>query len=711
MPLDIFKPYINTGQLEPIFPFHSQCYVLLNHALQEEHDIQSIDKDILYSVMFELSSEKNSLCLEVDYGIAIADKYWEASEQDFIAAMPLLSPSSVDGVALTEIWGDVPVLEDIDYSKYGQSQTGAPGPFSKLPDEILIQIAQCLDTSSLFQLLESSPTIFSTVNRNQQFWKRHIKTWIRWFFDFDTILSHHHPPHEDADLADLMRVAFLLENLPKCDSPGRMALVNQRRIWQVCNQIFEKYMPRREAKQEAFAGIMRDPVAKSIYSSTKCDQLVLVDHLAPGSRRDLRDVLWIRSPIALYSPLQFEAYFDREYVLVGMSLAPAGQCRPLGRTAVKLPPEDGHVEKVEIVAERIITGLVIHTIGEPLASYAVRLNEEDECKTEVRPKVSICGITVLFTDDEEAVLGDQGEGKSELVCHRPLMLPEGETIQNARFLYGLLGETVGEVGQEKFVRLGLLQAPSPDAVQWPSDTITDMEAFTALRVDPLESHLWKESSARLEDRWIWEWKDCFYLDTVPLSMQLAMHSNEIHDDLVPKEQIIWATDSSDFEQIRRLTGWLRDSGEPAHLNRPPKHELCGLRVEYHGSTESRTIGITGAVNGKSWPERELIHFDIDGPGGERVTDIGVHFCLPQPPALLLRTNRDREVIFTKPHQTPDEREISQGIITTSGTDVAGIVLGFGKPGGWIQEEEEYPMLRLQAKHTGLTYIGALSMDF
>lgn len=79
-----FSYYCFDGDESPAIPFHDRCYYeVLSRALTGYPDSDDIDKDILYSIMAELSQEYVRR-LKLDYGSPdpSAEQYWESRYGD-----------------------------------------------------------------------------------------------------------------------------------------------------------------------------------------------------------------------------------------------------------------------------------------------------------------------------------------------------------------------------------------------------------------------------------------------------------------------------------------------------------------------------------------------------------------------------------------------------------------------------------------------------
>ncbi|KAK1856719.1 F-box domain protein [Colletotrichum chrysophilum] len=83
----------------------------------------------------------------------------------------------------------------------------------------------------------------------------------------------------------------------------------------------------------------------------------------------------------------------------------------------------------------------------------------------------------------------------------------------------------------------------------------------------------------------------------------------------------------------------------------------------------------------------------------------------------MRTNRDREMLFARGSDLPDQWNVRQKI-EIHGDLIYGVIMGFGQPSGWVithglggaQESasRESPNSEFRASFAGMSYIGALS---
>ncbi|TIC96872.1 hypothetical protein CH35J_007182 [Colletotrichum higginsianum] len=743
-PLMEYSCYSDTCQHGPAFPFHPCCYELLLLNFSEQHGVQAaqLDKDVLYNVMFELMtpSVEDTLFLDLDYGMDI-DRAFDPKpgHRDPVTVVPLIgAPAAGTFYDLSPYAAMRPVNTQEYSSVVGGIPPAGPDALAKLPLEVLTLIASFLDTRSVFQLIKTSPTVFSAVVRNRCFWKRHLQVWYRWYFEWQAVLLKDTDPF--LKQADLMQVAFNLDRPGESDLISDMIMTNRRRIWGVCDQLARRYLSRHRLQKRDSA---RLPAPSGIIGPVRCSQPAVVQPRPAGARLDLADAYWVRSVEDHRHPRVFEAFFDAENGLVGLSLAPVGQRRYFGRQgidaldvdleevqargcgsakdAVETRPSRSVNETsrswkhtADIAPGQAIKGLILHVQGTNAQTYRVSWTVQPPSRTIGAIPTYICGLTIVYLDGETVLLGSAGDPQAlGNLCHRPLMVPEASPSSRMYFeLVGMMGQTIGEIGEEMMASLALLYASRPSREA--SLDMSDGEFWTAYQ-NPLAAHLWKDNSATVLGDWVWELEHWLTLNTLPRSDLPRMGFPCSHSDTIPKEMLLWARTPSEVpvHDLKRLSGWLvlRHVGDMyADI-----YELCGLRAEYRSSRATEVIGMT-EIDGRSWPEDELVHFEIDGGGGECVSEIGVASAFGEPSSLYMRTNRGREVVFARPSSAREAASCRRVRMSPPGSSVVGVVLAFGRPGGWDvdtedeeEEDEGHPLdTEVRARHGAMSYAAALS---
>ncbi|GKT47136.1 uncharacterized protein ColSpa_07317 [Colletotrichum spaethianum] len=166
--------------------------------------------------MSELVTEPYSLFLGLDYGVDMSRAFEPKPGRDLITVIPLIS-DEVSGT-LYDLSGFA-AMRSFDLEEYssvlGNIPSAASESFAKLPLEVLTLIASFLDTKSIFQLMTTSPMVFSAVMHNRPFWRCHLKDWYRWYFEWQKLLQEDTEPC--VQRADLMQVAFNLSRPERSD--------------------------------------------------------------------------------------------------------------------------------------------------------------------------------------------------------------------------------------------------------------------------------------------------------------------------------------------------------------------------------------------------------------------------------------------------------------------------------------------------------------
>ncbi|KAI8239792.1 hypothetical protein K4K55_001480 [Colletotrichum sp. SAR 10_96] len=293
---------------------------------------------------------------------------------------------------------------------------------------------------------------------------------------------------------------------------------------------------------------------------------------------------------------------------------------------------------VEIGPDKDVTGISLHMTGTNPSAYANTFNELEMTSSAEAPPVVIRGLT-------------------------------------------------GRIGEETILSLGLLTAP------FVNNETLDAEEAGSININPLAELLWKDSSALRWDRWIWRCNSFLWLNNLISEITREVESNIFNNEIVPNELIAWI-DAVGNVTLKRVSGWLTPTGSPLPAPEhcgipgrrdPRKFNLCGLRAEL-SSGEVETIGAT-EINGVCWPEEELVHFDVDVENGEEINEIGVASDAGDMPAVyvriyIMRTNRDREMLFARGSDLPDQWNVRQKI-EIHGDLIYGVVMGFGQPSGWV----------------------------
>lgn len=193
---------------------------------------------------------------------------------------------------------------------------------------------------------------------------------------------------------------------------------------------------------------------------------------------------------------------------------------------------------------------------------------------------------------------------------------------------------IGEVkGKRQLTRLGLLQAQNPGLI--------DYSAAPEPPIPPkpthLQSLLWENNYFDLLHHDIWNHPT---LRLVHIASHATRINQVVHPDLIAHEALIWAGDERDLRSLTRLSGFVVLGGTRLVLSRGMYgvHDVCGVNAEYtpESALMWRRIGINKNSPGSDMENEDpWMHFDIDGPGGEIVTEI-LYAMQEKPKAMKVR---------------------------------------------------------------------------
>jgi hypothetical protein len=191
--------------------------------------------------------------------------------------------------------------------------------------------------------------------------------------------------------------------------------------------------------------------------------------------------------------------------------------------------------------------------------------------------------------------------------------------------------------------------------------------------------------------------------------QVPQYPSQLPRDILPHHTLIWARDASELKRLKRISSFeVSCHSKTSQKDGKSCTKLCpdilGLRAESEDG-KIREIGNPGPVCAQDpshnplierfglphsttptpWAEENMIHFDIDGAGGEYITE--VHVVL-EAKAIKLITNRGREAYFGE-----DLRDVGswQWWVLRAGYDevICGLMVCFGTLGGWDRDQKCY----------------------
>ena len=360
-----------------VFPFHWCCYELLSKALTGTSNVAKIDKDLLYSVMQELSADCSSR-LNLDYGNPgpAGEQFWESNPgEEFLVSHPTTESDIVNQLVTLIAGGDF----NVSPSNLDLGRRVKHDPFAKLPYDLVYKLSCLLPVKALLDLGKVSWPIQSAFQGNGNFWKDRIKRAMPWFFELHELMN-----YSDSEVFEGINSKSLLawaDNIttPKIGMKGpSMGIANRRRIWSVCEQLADRYLPR--CVEEGPPNL--DHIGRMISKLSGCVQMPVVCSPMPH-RKDKAVAYWVRSWADVYSERNIlEIFWDAEGSLVGLSLSGDGHRRLFGKDDAI---EGGSRQALVLEKGDWITGLILHL---PVLCLLASRTPDDSTITSVK------GITV-----------------------------------------------------------------------------------------------------------------------------------------------------------------------------------------------------------------------------------------------------------------------------------------------------------------------------
>lgn len=337
--------YFDWNEEDPVFPFHWDCYLTFCQCLTGSHDLDRIDKDVLYNTMRSLTSDYDT-CLHLDYNetgtdaCLYVDQYWEARPGgELLVASPSKSPKvSASVKARLERGLQLTRLDENLGCKVRSD------PFSRLAHEVSDQIISYLDHSSLVNLFRASWSLHSSYHGNDKFWRQRIRHTLDWFFELEDALQ---SGDTKCDLKAVYLWAMKISE-PYWGKKGRyLGITNRRRIWGVCRQLVDQYMEKMPAEPQNVDSALRKVAT--------CPYMPLVTW-PTITDVDLDTVYWLSSWDDLYAPKLVQTYWDTDGDLTGISVTIDDDERLFGGNAVP----DENVQSFQLEGKDWIDGIIIH---------------------------------------------------------------------------------------------------------------------------------------------------------------------------------------------------------------------------------------------------------------------------------------------------------------------------------------------------------------
>ncbi|KAF7114470.1 hypothetical protein CNMCM5793_008774 [Aspergillus hiratsukae] len=451
-------------------------------------------------------------------------------------------------------------------------------PFGKLPTELVSEICEYLSYEELRSL--SAASVHATIHISHgSFWKRFIWRTMPWYWEFCDEYERGKLPGDV-----LYQAIFLwlrsISRLYGLKDSFEMALANRQRIWNACEKIAAAYndtqrrlsRPQRQNHQLKFDSV-----------GSEESWLTTVGHTrSPGTVRTVSKT-WVHEWENVYEhPGNFEITLNSRKDIVGLAVRFRGKRCTFGRSLKdKTVGEEWSTEAALIPGNDWIKGMILriptrHRLTDPDAATAIK------------------GVTCVLL----GLRGDIAEDHTILRLGLVESLdptqdetyPEEERMANAPLRVQILGHSVDDV-------------PFVHHLLWS----TEGDAFY--------------HGSAPDCRPMWEHPDVHVL---PL---LDPRSDE--DDLAPCHIIQWASSPSDIRRLKSISAWVYtdDSVLPDADTKRPVTNVLGMTAKFiKRPWEPEThVGLkrrAAEEEGSSFYDK-LQHFEIDGPGGEYITEVGV----------------------------------------------------------------------------------------
>lgn len=328
---------------------------MLAKCLTGSFNDASLDKDLLYSIMHELSPYDGSALTGVDYGVVsdMQGQFWQnLAGYEFVVSHPR----------------DVPGANEVILSMFASDafRSGSScadlrsrvldDSFGRIPYDIVHKISSFISDEDLVNLARASWPVHALLQNNHQFWSQRLRTsCFPWFFELRELLEQDNTRLQTNNAQLIFQWAERMTRPRKWLAGPLMGVANRRRIWLACEQLGEMYWPQKEGKEY----VSMSDEEKMMRKYSVCLPLVTVSSPEATELDPARKVCWAKTWSEVHSqPKTLESFWDRHGSLIGISLTPDGEERRLLGLAdsddgvVREPARLGHNEWVH--------GFIVH---------------------------------------------------------------------------------------------------------------------------------------------------------------------------------------------------------------------------------------------------------------------------------------------------------------------------------------------------------------
>ncbi|KAF3047594.1 hypothetical protein E8E12_010671 [Didymella heteroderae] len=646
--LTCFHAY-NPDQI-PCYPFHEECYKILSKVLGYDR-YQAVDKDVLYGVMTAHADDRG---LRLPYGnISGPEQFWECIPgEEYSVCNPGLRLGFED-----VLHGVLPAsLFHGDSGSLALSRKVRHDSLHVVPYDVLLNVFEHMNNNDMLALMNASTHVLETT-RNTTFWKHMLRLRIiPWFWELGKLLDNATLP----EVFDYKGLFVWINNVttPEYGMEGSfMGIANRRRIWEACKPLVPMY-------KHKIAPIshteLEDEEARALLDRAESLHMPIVSYPLPKGATTVSAQFICSWHEIGYRACVFDTYWNDDGALVGIAVTFGATERVLGSTQGK-PGLQLHIDAHEWIQEIRVSLKECNMFEESIDRSHYRTAMDN--RRSAAGQGYIEGMELVLTSGRSKVVQTHG------INTRPFVVLSG------MYLIGLTGQidTNGVIS-----RLGLLQSYHPEHnPRAPKPSYT--HAQTTLW-SPSALHL--RSSATSQSRTP-IWHNNFYNLHTFTSGNIGYDGGDLPAAMLPHHVLLWSQTAEKLKNLCRISTFNVVTGEcSSGTDHWPCPDLLGFTYFRKGTSvaEERAneqVGTFGPVpcqasewreegwySAKKWvdedgkpvkplnpsdmnladrfqpfDEKHMLHFEIDGSGGEEVTEVHVSQDFK---AIKLKTNRGKE---------------------------------------------------------------------
>jgi hypothetical protein len=138
----------------------------------------------------------------------------------------------------------------------------------------------------------------------------------------------------------------------------------------------------------------------------------------------------------------------------------------------------------------------------------------------------------------------------------------------------------------------------------------------------LESRLWADDYTDILGSPIWDTPNVRVVDC-----SVGRDNADVPTSLVPSHAFIWAGNEEETRCLRRIAAYERQTDVDTNSAGETTNRtgFGGFRADYVADSNipTRFAGMATELDGGDWKAENIVSFDIDGLGGEAITEVKV----------------------------------------------------------------------------------------